>query len=99
PHRQLSDCRPWSVYPAVSPRLPNFFVVGAARSGTTSLCRCLEQHRSVFFSPIKEPCFFAPEVVEYSDDTRARSAADAPALRAYLDGPMWDRRGVGFVLE
>lgn len=40
-------------------RLPNFLVVGAAKSGTTSLFRYLEQHPEVFVSPVKEPSFFA----------------------------------------
>jgi pimeloyl-ACP methyl ester carboxylesterase len=41
--------------------LPNFFVIGAGKSGTTSLWRYLEQHLEVYLSPIKEPNFFAFE--------------------------------------
>jgi hypothetical protein len=41
--------------------LPNFFVIGAGKSGTTSLWRYLEQHPEVYMSPIKEPNFFAFE--------------------------------------
>jgi hypothetical protein len=40
---------------------PNFFVIGAARSGTTSLYSYLKQHPDVFMSPIKETNFFAYE--------------------------------------
>ncbi len=40
-------------------RLPNFLIIGAARSGTTSLYRALNQHPQVFMSPLKEPGFFA----------------------------------------
>ena len=40
-------------------RLPNFLLVGAAKSGTTSLFRYLEQHPDVFVSPVKEPNFLA----------------------------------------
>lgn len=36
-----------------------FFVIGAARSGTTSLYRYLEQHPEIYTSPVKEPRFFA----------------------------------------
>ena len=36
----------------------NLFVVGAMRSGTTSLTRLLSKHSDVYFSPIKEPHFF-----------------------------------------
>ena len=38
--------------------LPNFFVVGAQKCGTTSLYHYLDQHPEVFVSPIKEPHFF-----------------------------------------
>ncbi len=41
--------------------LPNFLVIGAARSGTTSLYRMLAQHPDIFLSPRKEPSFFAYE--------------------------------------
>jgi hypothetical protein len=40
-------------------KLPNFFVVGAARSGTTSLYRYLSQHPEVYMSPNKEPHWFS----------------------------------------
>ncbi|MBN1597128.1 MAG: sulfotransferase [Bacteroidales bacterium] len=37
---------------------PNFFLLGAGRSGTTSLYKYLYQHPDVFLSDIKEPSFF-----------------------------------------
>lgn len=36
-----------------------FFVIGAARSGTTSLYRALGRHPSIFTPTVKEPRFFA----------------------------------------
>jgi hypothetical protein len=39
-------------------RLPNFLVIGAARSGTTTLHYHLGQHPEVFVSPVKETNFF-----------------------------------------
>lgn len=39
-------------------RLPDFLVVGAAKSGTTTLYHYLSRHPQVFMSPVKEPCFF-----------------------------------------
>lgn len=39
--------------------MPNFFVVGAAKSGTTSLHNYLDQHPQVSMSTVKEPNFFA----------------------------------------
>jgi hypothetical protein len=41
--------------------LPNFFIVGAPKAGTTSLYRYLNEHPQVYMCPIKEPGYFAPE--------------------------------------
>jgi len=38
---------------------PDFFVIGAAKSGTTSLHRYLDQHPGITMSSVKEPNFFA----------------------------------------
>ena len=38
---------------------PNFFIIGAAKSGTTSLYHYLKQHPQIYMSPVKEPRFFA----------------------------------------
>ena len=43
--------------------LPNFLVIGAGKSGTTSLYHYLRQHPQIFMSPTKEPKFFALEGV------------------------------------
>jgi len=40
-------------------RLPNFLIIGAAKSGTTALYHYLNQHPDIFLSPIKETNFFA----------------------------------------
>ena len=42
-----------------SPVLPNFLVVGAAKSGTTSLYHYLGQHPEIYVSPVKEPEYFS----------------------------------------
>jgi len=41
---------------------PNFFIVGAPRSGTTSLYEYLKDVPEVFMSPVKEPNYFNPSV-------------------------------------
>jgi hypothetical protein len=41
---------------------PNFFIVGAPKSGTTSLYHYLDRHPQVFMSAVKEPCYFASEI-------------------------------------
>jgi hypothetical protein len=40
------------------PRLPNLFLVGAMKSGTTSLAWLLGQHPGIYLSRWKEPMFF-----------------------------------------
>jgi hypothetical protein len=82
-------------------RLPNFFLVGAPKTGTTSLCHYLKQHPEIYLSPVKEPCFFAAEmraenfVREFADSVRASSRA----LRKYMDGPMSGPNPGGIVTE
>ncbi|MEQ9369770.1 MAG: sulfotransferase [Coleofasciculus chthonoplastes F3-SA18-01] len=41
--------------------MPNFLIIGAAKTGTTSLYRYLKQHPQIYMSPAKEPKFFAYE--------------------------------------
>lgn len=38
--------------------MPNFFIIGAQKAGTTSLYHYLAQHPQVYMSPVKEPRFF-----------------------------------------
>ncbi|MDY6867827.1 MAG: sulfotransferase [Chloroflexota bacterium] len=40
---------------------PNFFIVGAAKSGTSAIHALLQQHPEIFMSVEKEPCYFAPQ--------------------------------------
>jgi Sulfotransferase family len=48
-------------------RRPDFFIIGAPRAGTTSLCSYLAEHPLIYFSPIKEPHFFS---TDYPDHPR-----------------------------
>lgn len=41
--------------------IPNFLIIGAAKSGTTSLYHYAKQHPQIYMSPVKEPKFFALE--------------------------------------
>lgn len=41
--------------------MPNFLIVGAAKSGTTALYHYLKQHPQIYMSPLKETNFFAFE--------------------------------------
>ncbi|MFW6075582.1 MAG: sulfotransferase family protein [Chloroflexota bacterium] len=44
---------------------PNLFIIGAAKSGTTSLHHALSSHPAIFMSTPKEPGFFVPEMDYY----------------------------------
>ena len=59
---------------------PNFFIVGAAKSGTTSLHHYLNQHPRISMSKIKEPQYFSRVLVP--DDHPIRPIRDE---REYLD--------------
>jgi len=59
--------------------LPTFLVIGAAKSGTTSLYHYLRQHPEVFMPEVKEPRFFAyvddpPEMVGPGDEVSNEKA-------------------------
>jgi hypothetical protein len=43
-------------------KLPNFFIIGAPKCGTTSLAAWLGEHPNIYFSPIKEPFFFSTDL-------------------------------------
>jgi Sulfotransferase family len=79
--------------------LPNFFLVGAPKAGTTSLYHYLAQHPDIYMSPIKEPCHFSTEVrpENFSHEMRAGVEAAFREQRKYLQGPMTEQRfgGVG----
>ena len=73
--------------------LPNFFLVGAAKAGTTSLFRYLDQHPDIYMSPIKEPNYFADEVrVEnFAPEFQERLLRWREDLRVYLEGSRQER--------
>ena len=61
-------------------RLPNFFIVGAAKAGTTSLYEYLKAASGVYMSPIKEPHYFAPNVWTNQPDKKVVGSAAYRAL-------------------
>lgn len=42
--------------------VPNFFIIGAQKCGTTSLFAWLAEHPNVYMSPRKEPCYFSSDI-------------------------------------
>lgn len=43
-------------------RKPNLFIVGAPKSGTTSMYHYLKAHNDIFMSPVKEPHYFSQDI-------------------------------------
>jgi hypothetical protein len=85
----------------IGPMLPNFFIVGAPKAGTTSIFHYLDQHPEVYMSPVKEPCHFASEIrpENFCDELQPRVTRDLKELQEYLSGPMTVKRPGGMVLE
>ena len=81
--------------------MPNFFIVGAQKAGTTSLYQYLNQHPQVYMSPIKEP-FFDHEMdskgvvrreFEGIDNLRGSPISRSTARCSKERGVRGDRRG------
>lgn len=58
---------------------PNLFIIGSAKSGTTSLHSYLDSHPDVFMCEPKEPGFFVPELSYYPKDEAWYRSIFAPA--------------------
>ncbi len=93
-------------------RLPDFFVVGHAKSGTTALYAMLRRHPQIFMPEAKEPWFFARELWERTPPrpegtpkTLAEYAAwFADAAPSELVGEasplyLWSRTAAGAIAE
>ncbi|MEQ9188621.1 MAG: sulfotransferase [Cryomorphaceae bacterium] len=52
--------------------LPNVFIVGAPKAGTTTINSILAQHPAFYMSDIKEPGFFCTDLIEESDAFHGR---------------------------
>jgi hypothetical protein len=68
-------------------RLPNLFVIGAMKSGTSSLCAGLSEHPEIFMSPVKEPMHFSrPENWSRGNETYLRLFREASNERYLAEG-------------
>lgn len=78
--------------------LPNFFVIGANKAGTTSLHRYLDAHPEIYMSPVKEPSFWSRRETVTGPSMPSRPAIEAIAdLAAYeaLFDEVTDEKAVG----
>ena len=66
-------------------KLPEFIVVGAAKSGTTTVYETLIEHERVFIPEIKECRFFSQMPTKFKGGLAARFQNDGPrTLEEYL---------------
>jgi hypothetical protein len=65
--------------------MPNFLIIGAAKSGTTALYEYLKQHPQIYLSPVKEPEFFSfeGEQLNYEGPGVTINASSITNLEAY----------------
>lgn len=68
--------------------LPSFFIVGAAKAGTTSLYQFLSQHPQVYMSPIKEPNYFATDIDTTTLREEVKERMKLLAVDKFLAGDM-----------
>jgi hypothetical protein len=82
-------------------KLPNFFLVGAPRAGTTSLYHHLDQHPEIFMSPLKETAYFSYEmrIDRIAPELQPPARQAAESTRRYLDGPVLEKRFAGIITE
>jgi Sulfotransferase family len=64
----------------LSTRVPDFFIVGHSKSGTTALYEMLRSHPRIFMPDLKEPVYFASELPRRAHRYRAPET-----LAEYLD--------------
>jgi hypothetical protein len=76
--------------PPSTQTVPNFFIAGAPKAGTTTLYHWLASHPQVYMSPIKEPSYFSPEAhpenfsIRYQATGRQQMIELKSALRSEL---------------
>jgi len=77
---------------------PNFFIVGAAKAGTTSLYSYLDKHPNVFMSPIKEPHYFSKDIrcKYFGDIYKSNVCFD---IKNYLSNEKLEKRHIAFIEE
>jgi hypothetical protein len=68
-------------------RVPDFFVVGHAKSGTSALYEMLRQHPQIFLPDVKEPSFFVPEVRRLKNKAKHPETLDAYLALFSAAGP------------
>jgi Sulfotransferase domain len=66
--------------------LPDFYIVGSAKSGTTALYHMLRRHPQIFMPDSKEPWFFASELQENTPPRPEGTPRTLEEYRAWFKG-------------
>jgi hypothetical protein len=93
-------------------RVPDFFIVGQPKSGTTALYEMLRRHPQIHMSPGKEPWFFASELHERTPPRPEGTPVTLAQYTALFDGAapaqrvgeatalyLWSRTAAGAIAE
>jgi hypothetical protein len=64
---------------------PNLFIIGAMKSGTSSLHEYLHQHPDIFMTRFKEPQYFAPHTTRWGQRWGQGEPYPHPGMQWYLD--------------
>jgi len=66
---------------------PNFLLVGAAKSGTTTLYNYLKAHPQIYMPTRKEPLYFISEVIQYhkTDKWMRKAIKNNKGRKVYID--------------
>jgi hypothetical protein len=64
---------------------PNLFIIGAMKSGTSSLHEYLHQHPEIFMARMKEPQYFAPHKTRWGHRWGQGQPWPEPGMQWYLD--------------
>ena len=65
---------------------PDFFIVGAAKAGTTALYAYLKQHPQIYMSRIKEPNYFAKDIDTDLLRPQVRKMLEAENISSFING-------------
>jgi len=79
-----------------STKTPNFFIVGAAKAGTSFISGYLNRHPAIYISPIKEPHFFSKDIriPDFRLDYMERVFFD---VKEYLKNHTLPRKHIAFI--
>jgi hypothetical protein len=77
---------------------PNFFIVGAAKAGTTSMYKYLGSHPDIYFSPIKEPQYYAFDIRDNNFDERTKQSYLFD-MKQYLSKDFLEEKHIALLID